>query len=94
MKSTVELKAVINKFKLGRKEHELVDKINDNLKTYMKNMLLYILYLHNTTTVKGKPQYEIKLDSLEKHRPSTDKLSARTTGIRNLKMQSRSFNIY
>ena len=40
VKSTAELKAKIKKFKLGRKEHELVDKINDNLRTHVKNMQL------------------------------------------------------
>ena len=71
VKSAAELKAEIKRFKMGNTEHELVDKISDNLRTHVKNMQVYMVYLHNNTMVQGKPRYITKLDALKRHQLST-----------------------
>ena len=66
-KSAAELKAEIKRFKMGNAEHELVDKLSDNLRTHVKNMQVYMVYLHNNKMVKGKPRYITKLNALKHH---------------------------
>ena len=50
---------------MNNKNNELVDDINDNLRSHVKNMQLHMVYLHNNAIVQGKPQYEAKLNNLK-----------------------------
>ena len=65
IKSTAELKAEIKKFKMNNKNNDLINDINDNLRSHVKNMQLHMVYLHNNAMVQGKPRYEIKLNNLK-----------------------------
>ena len=52
IKSTAELKAEIKKIKMNNKNNKLIDNINDNLRSHVKNMQLHMVYLHNNAIVQ------------------------------------------